>query len=85
MSGLLAQLPCPVGVQGRHSSLSCLTAEATLLFGRGMRAGIDRREQKKKAAEFEADMLRKVGYGLHAACGHTPCLRLLQCAAQGRM
>jgi ATP-dependent RNA helicase DDX23/PRP28 len=24
-----------------------------------MRAGIDRREQKKKAAEFEADMLRK--------------------------
>ncbi|KAF5835198.1 P-loop containing nucleoside triphosphate hydrolase protein [Dunaliella salina] len=33
--------------------------EATLLFGRGMRAGIDRREQKKRAAEFEADMLRK--------------------------
>eukprot|EP00967_Tisochrysis_lutea_P135934 scaffold241843_cov16-Tisochrysis_lutea.AAC.2 len=33
--------------------------EATLLYGRGMRAGIDRREQKKKAAEFEADMLRK--------------------------
>ncbi len=24
-----------------------------------MRAGIDRREQKKRAAEFEADMLRK--------------------------
>ncbi|KAL6755306.1 P-loop containing nucleoside triphosphate hydrolase protein [Haematococcus lacustris] len=40
--------------------------EATLLFGRGMRAGIDRREQKKKAAEFEADMLRKSrsAYGL---------------------
>jgi ATP-dependent RNA helicase DDX23/PRP28 len=36
----------------------CCT-EATLLYGRGMRAGIDRREQKKKAAEFEADMLRK--------------------------
>ena len=35
------------------------TAEATLLYGRGMRAGIDRREQKKRAAEFEADMLRK--------------------------
>lgn len=37
-----------------------LLAEATLLFGRGMRAGIDRREQKKKAADLEADMLRKV-------------------------
>jgi hypothetical protein len=24
-----------------------------------MRAGIDRREQKKRSAEFEADMLRK--------------------------
>lgn len=38
--------------------LAC--TEATLLFGRGMRAGIDRREQKKKAATFEAEMLRKV-------------------------
>ena len=36
-----------------------MLAEATLLYGRGMRAGIDRREQKKKAAEFEAEMLRK--------------------------
>lgn len=31
------------------------------MFGRGMRAGIDRREQKKAAASLEADMLRKVG------------------------
>ncbi len=30
------------------------------MFGRGMRAGIDRREQKKVAATLEADMLRKV-------------------------
>lgn len=36
-----------------------MDAEATLLYGRGMRAGIDRREQKKNAAEFEASMLRK--------------------------
>lgn len=28
-------------------------AEASLLFGRGMRAGIDRREQKKTAAKLE--------------------------------
>ncbi|KAL4421083.1 hypothetical protein ABPG77_001378, partial [Micractinium sp. CCAP 211/92] len=33
--------------------------EANLLFGRGFRAGIDRREQKKTAAEAEADMLRR--------------------------
>ncbi|KXZ50152.1 hypothetical protein GPECTOR_17g788 [Gonium pectorale] len=33
--------------------------EAALMFGRGMRAGIDRREQKKAAATVEADMLRK--------------------------
>ena len=39
--------------------LKTVFAEATLLFGRGMRAGIDRREQKKTAAEFEANMLRK--------------------------
>ncbi|KAI7836834.1 hypothetical protein COHA_009335 [Chlorella ohadii] len=33
--------------------------EANLLFGRGFRAGIDRREQKKSAAEVEADMQRR--------------------------
>ncbi|PSC74094.1 DEAD-box ATP-dependent RNA helicase 21 [Micractinium conductrix] len=32
--------------------------EANLLFGRGFRAGIDRREQKKTAIEAEADLLR---------------------------
>lgn len=35
------------------------TAEAALLFGRGMRAGIDRREQKKQAVHLERDMMRK--------------------------
>ena len=34
-------------------------AEASLLFGRGFRAGIDRREQKKTAAEAEAEILRR--------------------------
>ncbi|EFN60128.1 hypothetical protein CHLNCDRAFT_56582 [Chlorella variabilis] len=33
--------------------------EANLLFGRGFRAGIDRREQKKTAAESEAEILRR--------------------------
>lgn len=36
------------------------THEAALLFGRGLRAGIDRREQKKQAAEFEKEVLRKM-------------------------
>jgi ATP-dependent RNA helicase DDX23/PRP28 len=35
-------------------------AEASLLFGRGMRAGIDRREQKKVGVAVERDVLRKV-------------------------
>lgn len=35
------------------------THEAALLFGRGMRAGIDRREQKKVLVSLERDMLRK--------------------------
>ena len=35
------------------------SAEVTLLFGRGMRAGIDRREQKKQAAAMEGEILRK--------------------------
>ncbi|KAF6265401.1 pre-mRNA-splicing ATP-dependent RNA helicase [Scenedesmus sp. NREL 46B-D3] len=34
--------------------------QANLLYGRGMLAGIDRREQKKVAATVEADMLRKL-------------------------
>ena len=37
--------------------------EANLLFGRGMLAGIDRREQKKQSAAVEADMLRKLRAG----------------------
>lgn len=37
-----------------------MPAEANLLFGRGMLAGIDRREQKKQSAAVEADMLRKL-------------------------
>jgi ATP-dependent RNA helicase DDX23/PRP28 len=36
------------------------SAEANLLYGRGMLAGIDRREQKKQAATVEADMLKKL-------------------------
>eukprot|EP00884_Botryococcus_braunii_P016864 jgi/Botrbrau1/3861/Bobra.0183s0086.1 len=36
------------------------THEAALLFGRGLRAGIDRREQKKQAAEFEKEVMRKM-------------------------
>lgn len=34
--------------------------EAALMFGRGMRAGIDRREQKKQSAQHEADSMRKI-------------------------
>ena len=37
-----------------------LPPEANLLFGRGFRAGIDRREQKKAAAETEADLLKRL-------------------------
>ena len=33
--------------------------EAALLFGRGMRAGIDRREQKKQLVSLERDSLRR--------------------------
>lgn len=36
------------------------TTEAALLFGRGMRAGVDRREQKKAAAVHEKEILRKM-------------------------
>lgn len=36
------------------------TTEAALLFGRGMRAGVDRREQKKAAAAHEQQILRKM-------------------------
>jgi hypothetical protein len=37
-----------------------LPAEASLLFGRGLRAGVDRREQKKQAAAHEAELMRKI-------------------------
>ncbi|KAK9802687.1 hypothetical protein WJX73_005873 [Symbiochloris irregularis] len=36
------------------------THEATLLFGSGTRAGMDRREQKKLSAEHKAQLLRKM-------------------------
>ena len=36
-----------------------MCAEAALLFGRGMRAGIDRREQKKNLVTLERDSLRR--------------------------
>ena len=44
--------PFPLSYQNPH--------EAQLLFGRGFRAGIDRREQKKTAAESEADMQKRM-------------------------
>lgn len=37
-----------------------LRAEAALLFGRGMRAGFDRREQKKAAAQLQAEAMRRM-------------------------
>jgi hypothetical protein len=40
------------------------------MFGRGMRAGIDRREQKKQSAQHEADSMRKVRYGGVAMTSH---------------
>ena len=36
------------------------THEAALLFGRGMRAGIDRKEQKKQGILLEQDLIKKV-------------------------
>ena len=36
------------------------THEAALLFGRGMRAGVDRREQMKDAASHQKELLRKM-------------------------
>ena len=41
------------------TSQSLATADAPLLFGRGFRAGIDRREQKRVAANVESDILRR--------------------------
>ncbi len=55
----------------------CLSlAEAALLFGRGMRAGIDRREQKKSGAEYEKAAMAK----LRSAAGieETQDMRQLQ-------
>lgn len=48
--------------------------EANLLFGRGMLAGIDRREQKKQSAAVEADMMRKLREG--AGITETAAMRL---------
>lgn len=50
-----------------------MAAEANLLFGRGMLAGIDRREQKKQSAVVEADMLRKLREG--AGISETAAMR----------
>lgn len=36
------------------------THEAALLFGRGLRAGVDRREQMKAAASHQQEMLKKM-------------------------
>ena len=36
------------------------THEAALLFGRGLRAGVDRREQMKAAASHQKELLRKM-------------------------
>lgn len=47
--------------------------QANLLFGRGMLAGIDRREQKKQSAVVEADMLRKLREG--AGISETAAMR----------
>ena len=46
------------------------TTEAALLFGRGMRAGVDRREQKKAAATHEREILRKMRESMARACPH---------------
>jgi hypothetical protein len=56
------QRPCLAGQRWLPcgpTPLHALLAEANLLFGRGFRAGIDRREQKKTAAESEAEILRR--------------------------
>ena len=52
--------PLHRGVLPHTCATSLGAAEANLLFGRGFRAGIDRREQKKTAAESEADMQKRM-------------------------
>ena len=54
------------------------TTEAALLFGRGMRAGVDRREQKKAAAMHEQEILRKMRETAVRCCLTAPQFR---CAA----
>ena len=49
------------------------TTEAALLFGRGMRAGVDRREQKKAAATHEREILRKMRESMARARPPPPC------------
>jgi ATP-dependent RNA helicase DDX23/PRP28 len=53
------------------------------MFGRGMRAGIDRREQKKAAAGLETELLSKVGksasllFWCSSLAAHLPCVALI--------
>ena len=57
------------------------THEATLLFGSGSRAGMDRREQKKEAAEHKAQLLRKMREA--QVCGHLWPRAILQLIMAG--
>ena len=49
--------------------------EAALLFGRGLRAGIDRKEQKKQAAVHEKELLSKMKSSAGARPARPACLR----------
>ena len=49
------------------------THEAALLFGRGLRAGVDRREQMKAAAAHQQDALKKMRQS--AVCCYLSSLR----------
>lgn len=55
---------------------------ALLLFGRGMRAGVDRREQKKSSAAHENELLRKMREAQVHAEIFTSC-PLLYCLITG--
>ena len=58
------------------------TTEAALLFGRGMRAGVDRREQKKAAAAHEQQILRKMRESMVGLLN--PCMMPLIAACNPR-
>ena len=51
------------------------THEAALLFGRGLRAGVDRREQMKAAAAHQRELMRKQRESTVRAPVTPPCLR----------